>query len=279
MKFSLIMATLGRFEEVAEFCNMLAKQIYKDFELIVVDQNEGDGLKEILAPFKKQFQLIHIQSNKKGLSVNRNIGLQKATGDIIAFPDDDCLYNEDTLEYVLRNMQKRNVEYFSINWHDSSQPEEFQCVLGDASWIEKRKFFDVGSSITMFVKKSLIEGFKFDEQLGVGAKFGSGEETDLLLYCLSKNAKCYCDSSYFIHHPYKKNEKVDVKRSYNYALGYGALMKKAFTVYGFSFVLFKFIIACLKNIAGLIFSSRRNHHFYAIKGKIIGFFSYKKEVL
>ena len=77
----------------------------------------------------------------------------------------------------------------------------------------------------------------------------------------------------------KKNEKVDVKRSYNYALGYGALMKKAFTVYGFRFVLFKFIIACLKNIAGLIFSSRRNHHFYAIKGKIIGFCSYKKEIV
>ena len=279
MKFSLIMATLGRFADVAAFCKVLTKQTYKDFELIVVDQNEDVGLTEILAPFKNQIQLIHIKSYKKGLSVNRNIGLKYATGDIIAFPDDDCLYNENTLEYVLRNMQERNADYFSINWHDSTQPEAFQCVQKESSWIKKRNFFDAGSSITMFVTKNVIAGFKFDEQFGVGARLGSGEETDLLLYCLAKNAKCYCDISYFIHHPYKKTEKVDVKRSYNYALGYGALMRKAFTVYCFRFVILKFIIACLKNVAGLIFSSRRNHHFYAIKGKIIGFCSYKKENL
>ena len=48
MKFSLIMATLGRFEDVSNFCKVLAKQTYNNFELIVVDQNEGDGLSEIL---------------------------------------------------------------------------------------------------------------------------------------------------------------------------------------------------------------------------------------
>ena len=277
MKFSLIMATLGRFEEVRSFCEVLSKQTYKDFELIVVDQNPAEGLTDILAPFLKEFPLIHIRSDKKGLSLNRNIGLQKASGDIIAFPDDDCLYNEDTLEYVARRMKEVNADYFCVNWHDTTQPQAYQCVREEATEIKKRNFFDVGSSITLFVAKSVIEEFSFDEQLGVGAKYGSGEETDLLLWCLSKNARCICDGTYYIHHPYKKSLEINEKRSYSYALGYGALMKKAFSVYHFYFVIGKFLFALLKNMLGMIISPRRKHHFISFKGKIAGFISYKQE--
>lgn len=278
MKFSLIMATLGRFSEVAEFCKVLAKQTYKNFELIVVDQNEGAGLTEVLAPFVSQFSLVHVQSNKKGLSVNRNIGLQRSSGDIIAFPDDDCLYNEDTLEFVARRMTEEKADYFCVNWHDATNPSAYQCVLEEPTEIQKRNFYDVGSSSTLFVTKSVIEGFRFDEQLGVGAKFGSGEETDLLLFCLSKNARCFCDGTYYIHHPYKENREVNISRSYNYALGYGALMKKAFCVYHFHFVFGKLTVALLKNIAGILFSSRRKHHVAALKGKLKGFVLYHAEV-
>ena len=279
MKFSLIMATLGRFEDVGLFCEVLSKQTYKDFELIVVDQNPDERLTEILAPFENDFPLIHIHSDKKGLSLNRNIGLKKATGDIIAFPDDDCLYNEDTLEFVVRRMKEEDADYFCVNWHDATQPDVFRCVLEEPMQIKKRSFFDVGSSITLFVTKSVIEGFAFDEQLGVGAKYGSGEETYLLLWCLSKNAKCVCDGTYYIHHPYKRTTEVNEKRSYTYALGYGALMRKAFSVYHFHFVFVKFLFALLKNFLGIMISPRRKHHLIALKGKVKGFISYKQEVV
>lgn len=276
-KISLIMATYGRFTEVEAFCQILMQQTYQNFELIVVDQNEGDGLTAILTPFINSFELIHIQSDIKGLSANRNIGLKKAKGDIIAFPDDDCLYKSDTLEYVLTKMEKNNADYFCLNWHDIMQPKVFSAVSEEIKEIKKQNFFDVGSSITLFVKKAILRGFEFDEQLGVGAIFGSGEETDLLLFCLSKKAHCICDGTYYIHHPYKENKEINVSRSYNYALGYGAIMKKAFVVYNFHFALFIFIYALLKNLIGIIISPKRKHHLIALKGKIVGFCLYKKE--
>jgi len=74
-------------------------QTYANFELIVVDQNDDDRLVPILKDYKEKFSILHLRS-KKGLSRARNVGLRYVSGDIVAFPDDDCWYPPDLLERV-----------------------------------------------------------------------------------------------------------------------------------------------------------------------------------
>ena len=93
MRFSLIMATLGRFDEIRIFLDSIDLQNYTDFELIIVDQNEENILGDIILPYKKKFYINHIRIKEKGLSLARNVGIKYAKGDIIAFPDDDCIYS------------------------------------------------------------------------------------------------------------------------------------------------------------------------------------------
>ena len=52
MKFSLIMGTLGRVEEVGAFLASLQRQDHRDFELLIVDQNPD----ERLAPLVEQYR-------------------------------------------------------------------------------------------------------------------------------------------------------------------------------------------------------------------------------
>ena len=48
MLVSLIMPTINRYDEIYLLMDSLKRQTYKNFELIVVDQNDNEKVKEII---------------------------------------------------------------------------------------------------------------------------------------------------------------------------------------------------------------------------------------
>ena len=98
MKVSLVMPTINVTTELELFLKSLRTQTYKDFELIVVDQNEGNEAFEIVKDYEEEFKIKYAKSDEKGLSLNRNRGLVLMEGEIVGFPDDDCEYQPDTLK-------------------------------------------------------------------------------------------------------------------------------------------------------------------------------------
>src|SRR5215472_5711239 len=88
--FSLIIATLNRVDEIDHLLQSLEAQTFKDFEVMVVDQNPDDRLQSVLQSHPV-LSFRHLRS-APGLSKARNVGLPHAKDDIIAFPDDDCWY-------------------------------------------------------------------------------------------------------------------------------------------------------------------------------------------
>src|SRR5882672_6242686 len=99
MKISLILSTVGRTEELARFLEHLDRQTYRSFELLIVDQNPEGILDSLVRQHRERFPLLHLRS-EQGLSHARNVGLQHFSGDVVAFPDDDCWYGPDTLEKI-----------------------------------------------------------------------------------------------------------------------------------------------------------------------------------
>ena len=114
MRFSLIVATLGRTTELRHLLESLAVQTHRDFEVIVVDQNPDDRVAQILAPFASQIRIQRLVA-QPGVSRARNLGLKAVSGDVVAFPDDDCWYPSSLLE------QARNL---------FSRPENWDGVIG-----------------------------------------------------------------------------------------------------------------------------------------------------
>src|ERR1035437_10094479 len=99
MKFSLVLCTINRTREVAEFLASLNEEIYKDFELFIVDQNKDDRLQAIRAPYQLYINIKYFKS-APGLSRARNTAIPLISGDILAFPDDDCIYPAILLKEV-----------------------------------------------------------------------------------------------------------------------------------------------------------------------------------
>ena len=114
MKVSLVMPTINVTTELDLFLKSLKAQTYKDFELIVVDQNEGNEVFEIVKDYEEDFKIKYVKSDEKGLSLNRNRGLILMKGEIVGFPDDDCEYSPDTLEKVVAFFErKKNYQIYS----------------------------------------------------------------------------------------------------------------------------------------------------------------------
>jgi len=273
MKFSLILATINRTNEIILFINSLMSQKFTNYELIIIDQNNDDRVKNIYDSYKSKFDIQYYKSDIKGLSINRNIGLVHVSGDIVAFPDDDCEYCPDTLEKVVSFFtNKPDFDFYTCNTKEKESDFSIVSNLKDDTIITKFNIMKAGISFTIFVRNSSLNLFRFDEKLGLGAEFGSGEESDLLLFLLKNNNKGYYFANNYIFHPSKQNTP---EKMYNYGKGYGALHKKAVFQYGFYSILFIFIFTLFKNFVKLCISQDKNIRIPMIKGRISGFLHYR----
>lgn len=74
----------------------LGRLDYPDYEVIVVDDGSTDCTSEIAS----EFDVWLIRTENGGLSAARNVGLEAATGEIVAFVDDDAWPDPDWLRYL-----------------------------------------------------------------------------------------------------------------------------------------------------------------------------------
>lgn len=279
MLVSLIMPTLNRYDDIDLLMESLVNQTYKKFELIVVDQNDNDRVKSIVNKYTDKVDIKYIKSDKIGLSHNRNIGIDMAKGEIIGFPDDDCVYEDNTLENVIKFF-KENEDYriYSCKTMDQNKVDAFKAMYNGTCEINSLNVLDTITSITFFINFKDDSYTKFDEKLGVGGIFGSGEEIDYILDLLSRGYKGRYFGDDIIYHPAKKHSKSKekYKRDYNYGRGFGALCKKQI-VYRKDYKFIKVMSSKLvRNVGGFILSSNRDYHSATIKGRLNGFRQYKK---
>jgi glycosyltransferase involved in cell wall biosynthesis len=68
--------------------------------VIVVDNNSHDNTREIALKFNDNFKFKYVLEMTRGIPYARNTGINNATGDIVAFIDDDCEANEDWLKNI-----------------------------------------------------------------------------------------------------------------------------------------------------------------------------------
>jgi glycosyltransferase involved in cell wall biosynthesis len=267
------MATLGRSDEIIILLESLLLQSYKNFELIIVDQNNDDRVTKIFEQYKNKLDLHYYPCDKKGLSLGRNIGLAHISGDIIAFPDDDCEYDHNTLERInIFFSQNINNNFYTCNTKEKHSELSILSGTSGDTIVSLNNIMHVGISFTIFVRATAIKYFAFDEQLGVGAEFGSGEESDLLFFLLKNKNKGFYHSEHYIFHPSKQET---IEKAFHYGKGYGALHKKVVVVYRFYRYLFYFLLTLLKETIKICFYPYSKERVSTLRGRIFGFYHYK----
>lgn len=100
MKISVIIPTKDRKNDLLGAIKSLLKQTRKPDELIVVDSSKVDCREQITKLWGGE-NFIYIHTNYPSLTNQRNIGVEKSSGDIVIFLDDDVILHPRFIENII----------------------------------------------------------------------------------------------------------------------------------------------------------------------------------
>ncbi len=121
-KVSVVVATYNGQRTLKACLESLTRLNYPDYEVILVDDGSTDSTPEIA---KLYSSVRYIRQTNQGLSVARNAGIAAATGEIVAFTDDDCRADEDWLYYLASDLLRS--DFMAIGGHNFLPPED-SCI-------------------------------------------------------------------------------------------------------------------------------------------------------
>jgi GT2 family glycosyltransferase len=204
LRFDLVVATVDRTDDLVALLDSLDAQTHTAFRIVIVDQNEDDRVERLLDA-RPRLETLLLRS-PRGLSRARNAALSSLTAELVAFPDDDCVYPPDLLARVARRFAEdpgldglsgraaAADGAVSGRWPGAPQPITRDSVLSTAN------------SHTIFLRRRVVERVgPFDDALGLGSgtPWSSGEEIDYLVRALAAGARLEYDPSLVITHPVK----------------------------------------------------------------------------
>ena len=124
MNISVIVPVYNVEEYLHYAVESLAKQTYKDFEVILVNDGSTDNSGRLCDEYEKQYNWIRVYHKENGgLSDARNYGVSRATGDWIFFLDPDDYIESFTLELLIRLQRTYNVNLISTKVQSTNSYE------------------------------------------------------------------------------------------------------------------------------------------------------------
>ena len=98
MLVSIIVPTFNSEKYLKNCIESILSQSYKNFEVIFVDNSSKDKTVQIVKDYIKQNKnfVLKIVNNEFNIANSRNIGIQNAKGDLIAFLDSDDYWYQKT---------------------------------------------------------------------------------------------------------------------------------------------------------------------------------------
>jgi glycosyltransferase involved in cell wall biosynthesis len=227
MRFSLVVATLGRDAEVAALLDSLLAQGRGDVEVIIVDQNDDDRLGAIEAAYGPRMALRRLRSAVRSANHARNLGLRHARGEVVSFPDDDCLYPPGVLDRVDAAFADASL---GVLTGPAASPAG---GLGSGRWRADSGAIDLATVWTSVIefniflrREAALALGGFDEGMGPGSPFGSAEGNDLVCRAMARGLRAQYDHALRIIHPDKRLSDVAVERAERYGRGLGFALRR-----------------------------------------------------
>ncbi len=209
---SAVVCTRNRAGSCVPTIETLLKCQFDDYEIILVDQSTDSLTRKAVEPFLSIPQFRYIQSDTKGVSLSRNIGLKEARGEIVVYTDDDCTVPPNFLMVFWDIFQKNNqvgVAFCNVKAgpHDSNLGfvpayERHDDKLVSSVW-DKCRARGIGAGMAVR-KQAVLSIGGYDESLGPGTQFPDCEDGDIAVRSLLSGWPIYeTNKTFVVHHGFR----------------------------------------------------------------------------
>ena len=156
---SIIIPAYNSEKYIKETLDSILAQTYTNWECIVVDNDSTDSTIDIVMSYQdRRFQL-YIETNP-GASFCRNLGINKAKGNYIAFLDSDDIWHPERLTVCMNYLHNNKIQMVYSNYslidENSVSLNKLIKVPTDLSTSELFIENYVGTSSNVVVKKAAI---------------------------------------------------------------------------------------------------------------------------
>ena len=176
---SVLIPTFQRRELVRRAVASVVAQTYRDFELIVIDDGSTDGTGEILESLDTRGLRFHYRWRpNRGVAAARNVGLELARGEIIAFLDSDDLWLTDHLDVVVEvfRRQPEAVVVSTCPWFILAGRQQ----SADAALLDYRSTGLLGAASVGFLPCIAVRAEAIRQAGGFDERLAAFEDSDLL---------------------------------------------------------------------------------------------------
>ncbi len=230
---SVIICSRGRPELLLDAVRSVLSMSHLPHELVVVDQSEKPQEHLAAARLTRPVALTYLWSPDRGLSRARNVGVGAATGDVLAFLDDDMLAESDwllTLTGLLAELGPDHVVTGQVRAGEPEVPGAWapSTITQPAARSysgQLRRDVLYPNNMGLF-RSAFAEIGLFDERLGAGSRFPSAEDNDLCRRLLLAGYVIdYRPEVVAVHRAWRRPDARS-KLAYNYGRGQGAFYVK-----------------------------------------------------
>ncbi len=161
MTVSVIMPYYKKRDFIQESIESILEQTFRDFEILIIYDDENTNDYSFVKDFEKKDKRIKVIKNQKriGAGLSRNVGIEKANNEFIAFLDCDDTWKKDKLEFQLNFMKEKNIDISFTAYDIVDRNRNIINIREAKNYLEFKDLIrscDIGLS-TVVIKKSLLD--------------------------------------------------------------------------------------------------------------------------
>ena len=170
---SVVMLTYNREKFVKNMIEDVVNQSYRDFEFLIIDNGSNDETPSILKEYANKDERIRVITLSGGsIGYARNVGVNSAKGEYVAFVDDDDRIEKDYLEFLYDLIQSNKADIAICGTSEGNGSTRVpQCILDEKRVLDgeeavclllERKYVRAATPGKLY-KKEILELWPFVE--------------------------------------------------------------------------------------------------------------------